>query len=258
MSLRIEMRGRVGNWAANSNHGLRLARAEYACFLHQDDFWLPNRVAVLRRLVSQKTNATLLLHPVWFVDTRGAYLGPWRCPLPVNPDGLQPEVVVPRLLVQNFIGMPAPTFPRELAVRLGGLDESLWFTPDWDLWLKLAAAGRTIYHSAPLAAFRIHPNSQTAVGTKGITDLRKQLETVQHRHLGFWSSAEPDGRNVCAAARLSTEVTLAVASMLHRQVPDLRALARALMILRPTAWYRFWRDSRIVERLMARLRLHSV
>ena len=52
------------------------------------------------------------------------------------------RVVVERLLVQNFISMPAPLFSREAAIRVGGLDEDLWYTADWDFWLKLAAVGQ--------------------------------------------------------------------------------------------------------------------
>ena len=33
------VRRRVGNWAMNTNHGLELATAPWACILHQDDVW---------------------------------------------------------------------------------------------------------------------------------------------------------------------------------------------------------------------------
>src|SRR5262245_13792464 len=48
LPLRIETRGRVGNWVANTNYGLTLAQADHACFLHQDDLWLPDRLRLLR------------------------------------------------------------------------------------------------------------------------------------------------------------------------------------------------------------------
>ena len=40
--LRIVERNHSGNWVANTNMGLSLARGEYVSFLHQDDSpWLP-------------------------------------------------------------------------------------------------------------------------------------------------------------------------------------------------------------------------
>ncbi|HEV3260038.1 MAG TPA: glycosyltransferase, partial [Gemmataceae bacterium] len=163
LPLRIVRRGRIGNWVANTNHGLTLARAEHVCFLHQDDLWLSGRLAVVKRLLAQSPDAALLLHPSWYIGPDGRRLGMWRCPLPAGPGELEAEFVVERLLVQNFISMPAPVFRRETALAVGGLDESLWFTADWDLWLKLAATGPALYHPEPLSAFRIHPQSQTAV-----------------------------------------------------------------------------------------------
>ena len=61
-------------------------------------------------------------------------------------------------------------FLRESAVAAGGLDETLWYTADWDLWLKLAAAGPTVYLPRPLAAFRVHPESQTATRSRSADD----------------------------------------------------------------------------------------
>lgn len=255
LPLQIVQHQHVGNWAANSNHGLRLAQGRYACFLHQDDFWLPNRLRTLRALLAQAPDAALVLHPVWFVDAHDRRLGRWRCPLHAAQLGLPPDVVVPRLLVQNFIGMPAPTFPRELALGVGGFDDTLWFTPDWDLWLKLASSGPTVYHGEPLAAFRIHPDSQTSLRTRGIEGLRHQLEIVQERHFDAWIRGRSPDRCLVAAARFSTELTLALAALAHRLRPDWIRLARASLALGPAAWHRFWRDSRIIERVGARLPL---
>ncbi|MGD1918948.1 MAG: glycosyltransferase family 2 protein [Pleurocapsa sp.] len=35
---------RQGNWVANTNHALSVAKGKYACFLHQDDMWLQGRL----------------------------------------------------------------------------------------------------------------------------------------------------------------------------------------------------------------------
>src|SRR4051812_4830564 len=46
--LRLITPGRLGNWVAATNLGLREAMGDWACFLHQDDLWLPGRLKRLR------------------------------------------------------------------------------------------------------------------------------------------------------------------------------------------------------------------
>src|SRR5262249_16190212 len=132
LSLTVVERPHVGNWVANANQGLARARGRYVSILHQDDRWLPERLAVLRPLLEAAPGVTLALHPSWYIDEAGRRVGRWRCPLPPGVGRLAPEAVVERLLVQNFVAMPAPTFPREAVARVGPLDETLWYTADWD------------------------------------------------------------------------------------------------------------------------------
>lgn len=248
LHLRIENPGRTGNWVANTNRGLKMARARHLCFLHQDDFWLPDRLRLLRPLLDPGTPA-LVLHPSRFVDARGRFLGLWRCPLSA---GLHaPGRVIERLLVQNFIAIPAPIFPRQAALDVGGLDESLWYTADWDFWLKLAARGRTHYHPRPLAAFRIHGESQTMQGTARAEEMRQQLYLVLDRHL---STAIGRGE-IGSAARFSIDVNHALAAAASGRRPDWLGLVRRFFTLGPGGWQRFLRDSRIVERVQARVRV---
>jgi GT2 family glycosyltransferase len=251
LPLRVVRRDHTGSWVANSNHGLAQARADHVCFLHQDDLWLSDRLRVVKPLLVGDPRTVLVLHASWFIGPDGRRLGRWRCPLPTRPGGLEPDRVVERLLVQNFIAMPAPIFRRDAAMRVGGMDERLWYTADWDLWLKLAGAGKTVYCPRALAAFRIHPQSQTVRRTTGAADLRRQLEIVLDRHLTAWKG----NVEVLRAARFSVEVNLALAARAHGQWPDWRALSRRGLALGLAGWHRYLRDSRLAERLRARLGL---
>jgi GT2 family glycosyltransferase len=250
MPLRVVSRPRSGNWVAGSNHGLSLARTEYACFLHQDDLWLPGRVETLRRAVEAAPDAALFVHPCWFIDDRGRCLGSWSCPLPAGK--LDSQLVVDRLLVQNFLAVPAPLFRRELALRSGGMDEALWYTADWDLWLKLARSGAVVHERQPLAAFRVHAASQTSRRTRDEVEVRQQLETVLHRHLGVASGK----RTIAPIAGFSVDVNVALAGAAHGHPFRSLPLVGKFLGLGPRGWHRFLRDSRIAERVGARLRLN--
>jgi GT2 family glycosyltransferase len=252
LPLRVILRPRLGNWVASTNYGLSVARGDYACFLHQDDLWLPGRLRVLRRLASSDPGAALFLHPARYIDHEGEQVGLWKCPLQSGKQ--RPGVVVERLLVQNFIAVPAPLFARQAALRAGGLDEGLWYTADWDFWLRLAAAGPTIYYPRPLAAFRIHALSQTAQGVSRADEMRRQIERVLEKHLEPWEARHPDRGEVSRVARVSAAVNHALACCAHGLRPDWLALALRFFALGPAGWWRFLRDSRIVERIAARLR----
>ncbi len=256
LQLRVFARRRLGNWVASTNFGLAQATGKYACFLHQDDTWLPGRIGKMRRLVADHPQAALFLHPCRYIDGQGRALGCWRSPLQAGPSSA--ATVVERLLVQNFIAVPAPLFEREAALRGGGLDETLWYTADWDFWLRLAAKGTTVYHPEVLAAFRVHPLSQTARGVARDGEMRQQIENALAKHLPAWEAAHPGRKDVSQAARMSLEVNHALAGCAHGRVPNLLSLTRHGLALGRAGWYRFLRDSRIVERVAARLKARIV
>lgn len=253
LPLRLFRRGHAGNWVVNTNEALARARGEYACLLHQDDFWLPGRLGALKRLAAEAPRATLLLHPSWFVRPDGRRSGLWRCPLPGG-RLLSPAFVVERLLVQNFIAAPAPLFRRDAALAAGGLDATLWYAADWDFWLKLASTGPTAYCPRPLTAFRLHPLSQLVLRGARVGEVRRQLRVVLKRHLAAWSGRSPDKPSVRHAGYFSLELNARLLAGYHGLWPRWLDLLGQFICLGPVAWHRFFRDSRVFERVLARLR----
>ncbi len=238
---------------AATNVGLREARGEWACFLHQDDLWLPGRLARLRAALATAPGA-LVVHDTAFVDPGGAPLGRWTLPLPAG--DVAPAAFVERLLVQNFVGIEAGTFRRAAALEQGGLDERLWFSGDWDLWLRLAARGPVRVLREPLGAYRVHPESQTAARKIAAGEWEDQLGTVLDRHLAAWPVAGGRRRAVERAARCSISVNSALAVAARGGGLRWGRPALQLLALGPFGWHRYLRDSHIAQRLGPRLRLH--
>ena len=248
--LRALRRDDLPGWQEKTNHGIALARATHVCTLHQDDVWLPGRAAALRRWIAEDPEAALHLNPSAIVDANGRRLGLWRCPLPEG--GVPPEIFLPRLLVQNFIAMPAPVFRRDLALAVGGLDEALWYTADWDLWLKLGAAGRVRYNRSPLTAFRIHGKSLTISGSRSLLDFEAQQRIVLERYLPLLPEAHH--AEVRRLAETSIGVNAALAGALNGAPSALAHAAWRMLRLGPVGLTRYLRDSRITERVLPRLR----
>jgi len=250
----VIQRPRIGNWVANTNHAFTEARGEYLSMLHQDDCWLPERLAVLRRLLANRPRPLWLCHASWFIDDQGKLLGRWHCPLPARSEPLPGELLLRRLLVQNFLFIGAVIFRRDAALALGGMDERLAYTADWDFWLKLAAAGDAVYHPSPLACFRIHGASQTVAISRDCREFQRQLDAVLDRRLEPWLAKHPDGRGVARAARFSAKMNAALAGLSQGTRPEFLALMRQAVALGPCGWHRYLRDSRITERTLSRLR----
>jgi len=252
LPLKLLTPGRIGNWVAATNIGLREAAGEWACFLHQDDLWLPGRLA---RLWPEMDGAagSLIVHNARYVGPAGQTLCQWTCPFAAGL--IAPASFVERLLVQNFLAIPSPLFRRRAVVDSGGLQEALWFSADWDLWLRLAALGPVRLIDEALCAFRIHPASQTAARRVRPNEWAEQLTTVLEAHLKTWPATGDVRRSVerVAMASIAVNAVLSAASRGER-VRYLPVLSQ-LLALGPFGWHRYLRDSRIVQRVSARLRL---
>ncbi|MGL4880463.1 MAG: glycosyltransferase [Waterburya sp.] len=249
--LRIKLitQARQGNWVANTNLALSAASGKYACFLHQDDLWLQGRLAIIKKAIALYPQANLYLHDSVFIDQQGKPLGLWRCPLTDKEKVITASKMREKLLIQNFIAIPAPVFKRQTALDLGGLNQELWYTADWDFWLKLASVGDSCYISKPLAAFRVHGDSQTIRRSSSVKEFRQQMRSVVDTYLQTQSTSE-----VAKVAFFSTEVNTTLAAMVHGESPNLFKLATDFLFLGPFGWRRYWQDSRIQERVSARLK----
>jgi glycosyltransferase involved in cell wall biosynthesis len=250
LRLRVIERGDLSSWQAKTNFGVELAASNHVCWLGVDDLWLPGRAAAAQAWINAHPNAALHLAPSAIIDKHGRKLGEWRCPLPAERE-LPPALVIERLLVQNFVAAPAPIFRRDAWLGCGGLDESLWYTADWDIWLKLSACRSAFYHDAVTVGFRIHGGSLTVSGSRDATNFARQMEVVLNRHIGKLAGLS-NGTERAARASIAVNTALAMASG-----GDLSGLGRAasqIAKLGPAGIRRYFRDSRIVERIGPRVR----
>lgn len=250
LRLRVFERCDLLSWQTKTNFGVEIADSSHICWLGVDDLWLPGRAAAVRAWIASAPEVPVHLAPSAIIDNRGRKLGVWRCPLPVD-TALEPALVTERLLVQNFIAAPAPVFRKDAWLGCGGLDETLWYTADWDIWLKLIVCGPVYYHDNVTVGFRIHGGSLTMTGSRDIADFAHQMQIVLDRHLaklgGHSQSTE-------RAARASIAINSALASTTGGNLGDLLKAASGVLRLGPAGVHRYFRDSRIIDRLVPRVR----
>jgi Glycosyl transferase family 2 len=248
--MRILERCDLSSWQAKTNLGVELAQSSHVCWLGVDDLWFPGRAAAAQSWIDADPDAPLHLAPSAIVDKGGRKLGVWRCPLPADRE-LSSTLVTERLLVQNFIAAPAPVFRRDAWLSCGGMDEKLWYTADWDIWLKLVAAGSVYYHNPVTVGFRIHHGSLTSTGSRDAANFANQLQIVLTRHIGRHPGVS---RQIEPVARASIAVNVALASASAGDPSGLWRAAAKILRLGPAGIRRYLRDSRIAERVVPRVR----
>ena len=260
LAIEVHHRPDSKGWVWSTNLALSRAVTPYCALLHQDDLWRPGRAATMRALTQAFPDADLAVGGARFVDGAGRPVGrlslPWRDSLQAETH-LSADAALAGLLVQNALACPAPVFRTEAARAVGGLDAALWYTADWDFWIKLAARGGIAVTPDARAAFRVHATSQTVRGSRDAAGFLAQMNAVLERHGD--RIAQDARRPVLAAGRFSNEVNAALAARVHGGEANLRGLAGRAVRLGPTGLRRYLRGSRLSERIAARLRagLHA-
>jgi glycosyltransferase involved in cell wall biosynthesis len=250
LRLRVFERLDLPTWQAKTNFGVQMAESCHICWLGVDDLWLAGRVAAVRAWIQAAPQVPLHLAPTAVINKAGRKMGVWRCPLSTQGE-VRSDVVTERLLVQNFIAAPAPVFRKDAWLECGGLDEALWYTADWDMWLKLATLGPVYYHDIVTVGFRIHGGALTVTGSRDAADFADQMRIVLERHLVKLSHGS---KGVERAARASIVVNTALASASAGDNSGLLRAASQVLRLGPAGIRRYFRDSRILDRVIPRVR----
>lgn len=160
---------RLGRSAA-LNVGLRRARAPYVAILDADDLSHPRRLELQTGWLADQpeTVGAVGSQVVLFEGPSGA--------LPALGDGPVGAPEVTALLRRyNPLVHSSMVFRASALEAVGGYDEGLARQVDYDIYIRLAAAGMSIHRLEPiLAAMRIHENQNFLAGGQ----LRYRLSTI--------------------------------------------------------------------------------
>jgi glycosyltransferase involved in cell wall biosynthesis len=146
-----------GGEASAKNTAAAEAGGDFVAILDADDLYMPNRLAELSELAQARPDLDIL--------TTDAYLVVGEQRVRRNYDrGWSFEVADQRraILQRNFVFGHAAV-RRERLLEHGGFDESILWTTDWELWLRLILAGsRAGCVDEPLSLYRLRETSLTA------------------------------------------------------------------------------------------------
>lgn len=155
------------------NRGFRIASGEVLGWLNADDMYEPSAVAAAVEYLRERPEVMLVYGDVTMTDAEGREIGPCAHVAPFDLERLVRD--------GDFVVQPAAFFRRAAFEAVGGLDESLHWSMDYDLWLKIGRRFPVAYHPRRWARYRWTGENKTAQG--GLERLA-ELERVGRRHGG--------------------------------------------------------------------------
>jgi glycosyltransferase involved in cell wall biosynthesis len=153
------------------NIALDAARGEWVGFCDDDDLWAPDKVASMLA-AAQAAEAEWVYCGCVYLDSAGEVVA-GRPPSP-------PAQIVEALPVTYSIpgGLSGMMWRRDALDAGGRLDESLTYTDDWDVALRLLLAGAPAVAPGPLVAFRQHSGSWS----RQSDEQRDEYDVIARKH----------------------------------------------------------------------------
>jgi GT2 family glycosyltransferase len=154
------------------NKGFHSAKGQIFGWLNADDTYAPQAVAAAVEFLWSNPDVACVYGDAMFIDAHGDQIARAAHVEPFNKDRL--------LHYSDFIVQPAAFFRRSAFEAVGGLDASLNWTLDYDLWLKMAVKGLKFAHLPKhLANYRWLADTKTATGG---WDRLREIEQVVARY----------------------------------------------------------------------------
>jgi GT2 family glycosyltransferase len=173
----VVLRKENGGEASAKNAGARAASGDFIVFLDADDVFMPDRLAALGELASVRPDLDVITTDA-VLELDGKTVR--RCyTLELPFETLDQRAAI---LERNFVfGLAAVRRARLLAV--GGFDEKILWTTDWDCWIRLIFSGSRIGLVAePLARYRLHGASLSSQRPRLLAGRVQTLEKAAGRN----------------------------------------------------------------------------
>jgi glycosyltransferase involved in cell wall biosynthesis len=154
--------------------GFRLATGTIFAWLNSDDSYVPGALQAAAGFFLKHPEVAMMYGDARYCDASGAVISSYRTE----------EFCLDRLAAANIICQPAALFRKEAFEMVGGLDTTLDFVMDFDLWVRIGKRFPCRYRPGLLATYRLHETSKTISNATLYQNCEESL-AVAIRHFGW-------------------------------------------------------------------------
>ncbi len=188
-----------GGLASARNVGFREAQGEWIAIIDHDDLCYPNRIEEQLNVSNQFKNANLVFCNTHYIDEKGKILGDHfsinKLSLPF-PFIKQNEATNLLLKYGGFVDTESLFIKKKVFEKVGPFDESLYFSCDYDFFIRVGLVTNFVYTKKILAAWRIHDKQACQ------TSRRQELETAQVLKRSIFAAGTPLSLRVLLCAKI--------------------------------------------------------
>ncbi|MCM3774138.1 glycosyltransferase family 2 protein [Priestia aryabhattai] len=162
-----------GGTASALNMGIQNATGDYFCWLSSDDIYSLERIEIQLSFMKEK-NALFSHTNYYSINTKGRITS---SPLGIHPPNRLE--IIKRISRGNFINGCSVMINKIIFNHIDIFDETLSYTHDYDLWIRIIQKFDVYYVLQPLLFYRVHRQ----MGTKKYASIiRKETNLVVNRH----------------------------------------------------------------------------
>ncbi len=177
------IRQRNAGPAAARNTGIRSAAADLVSVLDSDDLYMPEYLSSVRAALQRSPEAGIAFTDCWILngESKRIYRETGLSTYGVDATELSGEELLQALLALNFITASTVTIRKRAVEEAGGYATQLQGSEDYDLWLRIAAAGfGAVRPPGRLVVLRDRPGSQSKdrlLMARGLRDVLSRAST---------------------------------------------------------------------------------
>lgn len=178
----VKCRGITLHWVSEKDRGqtdalmkgFRMAKGNLFAWLNSDDSYLPGALQAAAAFFQDYPDTGLMYGDALYRDLRGSVIGQYHTE----------TFALERLAAANIICQPAAFFMKNAFEAVGGLDRTLDFVMDLDLWARIGKRFPCRYRPGELATYRLHEASKT-ISTATLYNNCEEALAVVIRHFGW-------------------------------------------------------------------------
>jgi len=181
---------------AARNRGIAEAKGQFICLMDHDDYWFPWKLErQFRELQAQPAVGMVYSGFIrWYASADGVFPDPTSFDLTVYPDDIDPDFsgwIYHQFLLDCPVLTSTTLFRAEVFQTCGTFDQSLPYSEDWELFLRVSREYPFLKLRRPTTLYRQHPLQ----GSRMVRDIDYRTVLLAGA-AEKWGLCSRDGRRV--------------------------------------------------------------